>query len=49
MMVSVVMSSDTRVPAFSFATGNAGRYETTYRGPDDAFTMTTGGEMREFY
>jgi hypothetical protein len=40
MMVSVVISSDTRVPALSFDTGNAGRYDTTYRGPEDAFTIT---------
>jgi len=40
MMVSVVMSSETRVPVFSFATGRVGRYDTTYLGPDEAFTMT---------
>ena len=39
-MVRVVMSKLTRVPAFSFETGRAGRNDTTYRGPDEAFTMT---------
>ena len=63
-MVRVVISSDTRTPAFNcpsasdpcflrlyakhlrkikvltLAAGNAGRYETTYLGPEDALTMT---------
>jgi hypothetical protein len=40
MIVRVVMSRETRVPDFSFATGSVGRNETTYRGPEEAFTMT---------
>lgn len=34
------MSRLTRVPALSFETGSAGRKDTTYRGPDEALTMT---------
>ena len=40
IIVKVVMSSETRVPVLSLATGSVGRYETTYRGPEDAFTIT---------
>ena len=40
MMVSVVMSSATRVPGFSFALSTFVRQPTTYRGPLLAFTMT---------
>lgn len=40
MIVNVVMSRLTRVPALSFETGSAGRKDTTYRGPEEAFTMT---------
>ena len=40
MIVRVVMSRLTRVPALSLCAGRAGRYETTYRGPEEAFTMT---------
>lgn len=41
MIVKVVMSKLTRVPALSLETGSAGRKDTTYRGPDEALTMTT--------
>ena len=34
------MSKLTRVPDLSFETGSAGRKDTTYRGPDEALTMT---------
>src|SRR5690554_5090712 len=44
MMVSVVMSSATRVPCFILALSTFDRHPTTYRGPDDALTMT---RMRE--
>ena len=40
MTVSVVMSSATRVPGFSFALSTFVRQPTTYRGPLLAFTMT---------
>lgn len=40
MMVRVVISRETRVPDLSLAAERAGRYETTYRGPEDALTMT---------
>ena len=57
MIVNVVISRETRTPAFScqhislyacipsreqlaLETGRVGRYETTYRGPEDALTMT---------
>lgn len=39
MMVSVVMSRDTRVPGLSAALSSLLRHPTTYRGPLDAFTM----------
>lgn len=42
MIVNVVMSSETRVPVFSLATGSVGLKETTYRGPEEAFTITVG-------
>ena len=40
MMVSVVMSSATRVPFTSFSLSSFVRTPTTYRGPEEAFTMT---------
>jgi hypothetical protein len=40
MIVSVVMSSATRVPCFSFDLSTLERHPTTYLGPEDAFTMT---------
>ena len=40
MIVRVVISRLTRVPVFSFATGRAGLYDTTYLGPEDALTIT---------
>lgn len=39
MMVSVVMSRETRVPGLSAALSSLLRHPTTYRGPLDAFTM----------
>jgi hypothetical protein len=43
IIVKVVMSRETQVPVLSLATGRAGRYETTYRGPEEAFTITVEG------
>ena len=40
IMVSVVMSSDTRVPEISLALSTLARQPTTYRGPLLALTMT---------
>ena len=40
IVVNVVMSSEMRVPVLSLAKGRVGRYETTYRGPEEAFTIT---------
>ena len=45
MTVSVVMSSATRVPGFSFTLSTFVRQPTTYRGPLLAFTMTAGHAM----
>ena len=44
MMVSVVMSSATRVPGFSLALSTFVRQPTTYRGPLLAFTMTADAQ-----
>jgi hypothetical protein len=46
MMVSVVISKATRVPCFSLALSTLERQPTTYRGPDDALTMTAVGKNR---
>lgn len=46
MMVSVVMSSATRVPGFSLALSTLVRMPTTYRGPLLAFTMTAAQPKR---
>ena len=43
MMVSVVMSSETRAPCFSLCFGTEERHPTMYRGPEEAFTMTARG------
>jgi hypothetical protein len=43
IIVKVVMSSEARVPVLSFAKGRAGQYETTYRGPEEAFIITVKG------
>lgn len=40
MMVKVVISSATRVPAFSLSFGTLFRQPTMYRGPEAALTMT---------
>ena len=40
MMVSVVISSDTRTPCTNLDLGTIARTPTTYRGPDDALTMS---------
>lgn len=49
MIVNVVMSRLTRVPALSLSTGRVGRKDTTYRGPDEALTMTElrGGRLSD--
>jgi len=40
MIVRVVISRATRVPCFSLALSTLDLQPTTYRGPEDAFTMT---------
>ena len=40
MMVKVVISRATRVPCLSLALSTLDRHPTTYRGPEDALTMT---------
>lgn len=42
MMVRVVMSNATRVPATNFSLSTLFRHPTTYRGPLLALTMTAG-------
>ena len=45
MMVSVVISRATRVPCFILALSTLERQPTTYRGPDDALTMTVTDQL----
>ena len=40
MIVSVVISRETRTPEINLSLGTLFRHPTTYRGPLDAFTMT---------